>query len=95
MSDIEPDNPPTSIRDSAAQKIEALLRHTGPLTQSNPKRALELAREAARLAGEKSPPRLEHPKVLGRAIIAQGKALLELDAYDQAIPKRCWVFASA
>lgn len=89
MSDIEPDNPPTSIRDSAAQKIEALLRHTGPLTQSNPKRALELAREAARLAGENAPASLEHRKVLGRALIAQGKALLELDAYDQAIP--CYI----
>ncbi|MFN7037592.1 MAG: diguanylate cyclase [Bellilinea sp.] len=76
---------------ATAQKIEALLRRTGPLTQSNPKRALELAREAARLAGENAPSSLEHRKVLGRALIAQGKALLELDGYDQAIP--CYISA--
>jgi len=91
MSDTEPDNLLISTIENTAQKIEALLRRTGPLTQSNPKRALELAREAARLAGENAPSSLEHRKVLGRALIAQGKALLELDAYHQAIP--CYISA--
>lgn len=91
MSEIQ-QNQQIDLKNTAtAQKIEALLRRTGPLTQSNPKRALELAREAARLAGENAPSSLEHRKVLGRALIAQGKALLELDGYDQAIP--CYISA--
>ncbi|GAP10830.1 protein containing diguanylate cyclase (GGDEF) domain [Bellilinea caldifistulae] len=91
MSEIQPNQQLELNPNATAQKIEALLRRTGPLTQSNPKRALELAREAARLAGENAPSSLEHRKVLGRALIAQGKALLELDAYDQAIP--CYISA--
>lgn len=91
MDDLQPVSHPVSTNTDTAKRIEALLRRTGPLTRSNPKRALELAREAACLAGENAPSSIEHRKVLGRALIAQGKALLELDAYDQAIP--CYISA--
>ncbi len=91
MTEQPPSNFSASTNTETAKRIESLLRRTGPLTQSNPKRALELAREAARLAGENAPSSLEHRKVLGRALIAQGKALLELDAYDHAIP--CYISA--
>ncbi|MEN4012582.1 MAG: diguanylate cyclase [Chloroflexota bacterium] len=79
------------VKSQTAQRIDALLRRTGPLTQTNPQRALELAREAARLAGEDAPSSLEHRKILGKALILQGKALLEMDAYDKAIP--CYLSA--
>lgn len=91
MGEIPATSSTASINSETARRIEALLRRTGPLTQIDPKRALELAREAARLAGENAPSSYEHRQVLGRALIAQGKALLELDAYDQAIP--CYVSA--
>ncbi len=78
--------PSIEVKSQTAQRIAALLRRTGPLTQTNPQRALELAREAARLAGENAPASLEHRRILGKALIMQGKALLEMDAYDKAIP---------
>ena len=85
---VEPNAPiPTPASpDASTRTIDGLLRSTGPLTDSDPQRALQMAREAARLAGQGAAANLGLRCSLGRALILQGKALLELESFEQAIP---------
>jgi len=86
-------------QEALAQKVDAYLRTAELFSGSDPQHALSLARQALTMLGENAVKgkladlnpaeysgSAEGRRTLGRALLLEGSASIQLEAYDQAIP---------
>lgn len=79
--------------EALAQKVEAYLHTAELFSGTDPTHALSLARQALEMLGHKNiaevvpaeiPGGAEGRRILGRALLLEGRASIQLDAFDQA-----------
>jgi diguanylate cyclase (GGDEF)-like protein len=67
-------------------QVEALLASAASLTASNPRRAIELARQASSLTADQLPPGPAADRLRARALTIHARASAEREDYHQAVP---------
>jgi len=81
--------------EALAQKVDAYLHTAELFSASDPQHALSLARQALEMLGHTHQAEviqteiqggIEDRRILGRAFLLEGRAFVQMEAYDQAIP---------